>query len=163
MKFYPKPTHQSLLDETILITFYVPGKTGYEKTHKTCQSPVEAGIVLSHLTALWILYPLASWLRSQEHVCSVMQMANAARRKPIGRMHSQVSKLMAHPTTMPHHVADWLQLEGLQLMAEAMPGRSSRYYMGSLALQVQLQQYATQYASGTIEAPSPNTQEVQHG
>lgn len=162
MKFYPKPSYQALLDETFLVTFYVPGKTAYEKTHKTCQSPVECGTVLSHQTALWILYPLSSWLRSQEHVCSVMQIANVARRKPIGRMHSQVSKLMAHPTTMPHHVADWLQLEGLQLMADAMPGRSSRYYHGSLALQVQLQQFVQQYASNT-EVATSNTQEVQHG
>lgn len=144
----PTPyTRMLLTGECQVIWHHLEKKGNYSTQHYTCTSEVEAGIMQMHKTALWILQPLASWLRCQEHVCSVMQISNAGRAKEIGKLHAMVTRMMAASNTMPHHVANWLLESGLAIFDNAMPGKSSKYFEGALQLRIYLREYAAHYAT----------------
>jgi hypothetical protein len=149
------PQMRTLLTGEIQIIWnHLEKKGSYSQQHYTTNSEVEAGIVYMNKTALWILQPLASWLRSQEHVCSVMQVSNAGRAKYVGKMHGMVNGMIANNNTMPGHVADWLNSTGLEMYNMAMPGKSSRFFEGSIQLRIYLQAFAEKYATGQ-KVPQP--------
>ncbi|MCA0381687.1 MAG: hypothetical protein LCH58_05970 [Bacteroidetes bacterium] len=151
----PLPYTRTLLTGQIQVIWEHLEKRGvYTRQGYICNGEVEAAIMLSNKTALWILQPLASWLRGQEHVAAVMELSNPYRKKYIGKLHKEVSAMLAQGTTMPHHVADWLVRSGLADFNAAMPGSSSKYYNGALTLGIYLQQFAEKYASAE-KIPQP--------
>lgn len=130
MKMPAPPTINPTFFNEYIVRWQLPAKDGkrYQESGTVTANQDAAIKLFNHHTCLRVLYPLKSYAKQQEHLISVMQLGNAQRAKPMGKLHKLTSGLLSEPNLYPPDLSEILKCMVLPLLQESQPGQTSRYY-----------------------------------
>lgn len=94
------------------------------------------------IKAKWLIAPLLSWCKQQEHQAAVLQISYANRKEHIYKLTRLVKAFVALPVITQVQLADFLQYKALPLLENAFPGKTSKYFDYTNNLRDYLQQHA---------------------
>lgn len=149
VKLLPVPTIQPGLFDGYTISFIEKVK-GVENKHTLFETDREKAVAIWETKyCQWVLQPLNSWCKQQEHLASVQMFTYSGRKDPICKLAKLIRTYLDLPVVTKVQTAILINDRALLLLAEAMPGRSSKYYQHS----VEIKDLLLKFADNIINAP----------
>ena len=134
VKTNPAPTIEPQLFGGYTITFVISEKDSKELHTVTIMEPAAADNFYQDKLARWAMDPLIKWCKCQENLANVQQLTFAGRKEDINKLTRLTRSFLALPKIQIVQAAEFLRDFGIPLMQKALPGKSSRYFAGSVEL-----------------------------